>query len=94
MIPRVADRRIVTYGFCAAGRCARHQRQCSTAAAPTSTSRSSDRATGEPRIIDDLRLPMLGQHNVQNALAAIAVAQRAGHRRRDDPRGASPASPA
>jgi UDP-N-acetylmuramate--alanine ligase len=36
------------------------------------------RATNESRTIVDLRLPMFGQHNVQNALAAIAVAQEMG----------------
>ena len=36
------------------------------------------RATNESRIITGLRLPMFGQHNVQNALAAIAVAQEMG----------------
>ena len=37
-----------------------------------------NRATNESRTIVDLRLPMFGQHNVQNALAAIAVAQEMG----------------
>ena len=50
----------------------------STAAAPTSTCRSSNRTTNESRVIVDLRLPMFGQHNVQNALAAIAVATEMG----------------
>src|SRR5690606_12061014 len=32
------------------------------------------RTVGAPKIIRDLTLPMAGEHNVQNALAAIAVA--------------------
>ena len=40
------------------------------------------------RTIVDLRLPMFGQHNVQNALAAIAVAPGDGPARRDHPPGA------
>ena len=94
LIPRVADRRIITYGISAAGRRARHQPHGSTAAAPTSTCMVENRATNESRTIADLRLPMFGQHNVQNALAAIAVAQRAGHARRHDPPRAGAASPA
>jgi UDP-N-acetylmuramate--alanine ligase len=35
-----------------------------------------DRATGRSRTLKPLRLPMLGQHNVQNALAAIAIGSR------------------
>ena len=38
----------------------------------------ANRATNESRVIVDLRLPMFGQHNVQNSLAAIAVAQEMG----------------
>src|SRR5204863_4698322 len=37
-----------------------------------------NRAPNESRTIGGLRLPMFGQHNVQNALAAIAVAQEMG----------------
>ncbi len=36
------------------------------------------RATNQSRTIEGVRLPMFGQHNVQNALAAIAVAQEMG----------------
>jgi UDP-N-acetylmuramate--alanine ligase len=36
--------------------------------------RFADRATGRARRMGPLELPMLGNHNVQNALAAIAVA--------------------
>jgi UDP-N-acetylmuramate--alanine ligase len=37
-----------------------------------------NRATNQSRTIVDVRLPMFGQHNVQNALAAVAVAQEMG----------------
>ncbi len=36
------------------------------------------RRTGETILIDNLRLPMPGRHNVSNATAAVAVAQRLG----------------
>ncbi len=38
----------------------------------------TDRASGTRREIADLHLPMFGEHNVQNALAAIAVALEMG----------------
>ena len=37
-----------------------------------------DRFTGEVRRIDDLALPMLGKHNVLNAVSAVTVADRLG----------------
>jgi hypothetical protein len=46
-----------------------------------------DRGTGSrTRQLKPMHLPMLGQHNVQNALAAIAVARETGRRRGGDPR--------
>src|SRR5204862_7916270 len=38
----------------------------------------ANRATNSSRTIVDLRLPMFGQHNVLNALAAVAVAAEMG----------------
>ena len=38
----------------------------------------TDRATGEQRRLEALTLPMYGRHNVQNALAAVAVAAEMG----------------
>ena len=57
-----------------------------SAAAPGSTPSCSQR-DGSRRTIEGICLPMPGRHNVQNALAAIAVAHRARHRRRDDRQG-------
>jgi UDP-N-acetylmuramate--alanine ligase len=39
---------------------------------------ATDRLTGEQKTLADMRLPMPGSHNVQNALAAIAVARELG----------------
>jgi UDP-N-acetylmuramate--alanine ligase len=72
MIPRVADRRIITYGF---------SPQADIRAVNVET--SPDGSTfdievnarlGESRTISRIHLSMLGRHNVQNACAAIAVA--------------------
>ena len=77
MIPRVRDRRIVTYGF---------SRQADVRAINVSfgaagsrfDARLAERATGGSRMIRSIELPMLGQHNVQNALAGVAVAHELG----------------
>ena len=77
MIPRVADRRIVTYGM---------SPQADVRATNIATSTEgaaydvvvTDRIGGTSRVIDGLRLPMFGLHNVQNSLAAIAVGTEMG----------------
>jgi UDP-N-acetylmuramate--alanine ligase len=73
MIPRVSDRRLITYGFSAQA----DVRAIDVETDSTGSTFSvvmTERATGAETRIDRLRLPMLGLHNVQNALAAIAVA--------------------
>ena len=73
MIPRVSDRRIITYGFSpqADVRCINLQ--------PSSFATRFDvivtgRKSGDERLIQGLQLPMVGDHNVQNSLAALAIA--------------------
>ncbi|MEE3626862.1 UDP-N-acetylmuramate--L-alanine ligase [Nitrospirillum sp. BR 11752] len=78
LISRV-DRRIVTYGF---------NPQADLRATNLQTTVQgafydvvvSDRVAGEERTITGLHLPMYGLHNVQNSLAAIAVALNMGIR--------------
>lgn len=73
MIPRLSDHRIVTYGF---------SPQADVRAEKLETDKTgatfdvvlTDRVSRETRRAGPFRLPMLGAHNVQNALAAIAVA--------------------
>jgi len=73
MIPRVSDRRIITYG-----RSPQAEVRVTAIESTDDGSRFdvtiSDRAGGPPRALENLPLPMFGAHNVQNALAAIAVA--------------------
>ncbi len=38
----------------------------------------ADRTTGQDRVIPDLFLPMFGEHNVQNSLTVIAIAEEMG----------------
>jgi UDP-N-acetylmuramate--alanine ligase len=73
MIPRVSDRRIITYGF---------SPQADVRAERLATDRMgasfkvivTDRRKQRQREMGPFRLPMMGTHNVQNALAAVAIA--------------------
>jgi UDP-N-acetylmuramate--alanine ligase len=73
LLPRVADRRVVTYGFTAQA----DVQGVGVQPVPGGNRFSVViRARGEERRINDLVLPMPGRHNVQNALAAIGVADQ------------------
>jgi UDP-N-acetylmuramate--alanine ligase len=77
MIGRIEDRRIVTYGF---------NPQADIRATNISFLEGAshfdvivtDRRKGTETRLDGIRLPMPGEHNVQNALAAITVARELG----------------
>lgn len=77
MIPRVSDRRIVTYGFNA---------QASVRGTNVRMGKDgshfdvtfTDRISGKSESFSDVHLPMHGQHNVQNSLAALAVGRELG----------------
>jgi UDP-N-acetylmuramate--alanine ligase len=77
MIPRVSDRRIVTYGM---------SPQADVRAVHVEFGRDgatydvviTDRIAETSRTLQALRLPMFGPHHVQNSLAAIAVASEMG----------------
>jgi UDP-N-acetylmuramate--alanine ligase len=77
LIGRVVDRRIVPYGFSpqAAVRGVNPRR---IAGGSLFDVVLTDRSTGAESGIADIRLPMLGRHNVSNALAAVAVAHEMG----------------
>ncbi|HEX6440739.1 MAG TPA: UDP-N-acetylmuramate--L-alanine ligase [Stellaceae bacterium] len=77
MISRVSDRRILTYGF---------SPQADIRAANVRLGADgsrydaviADRVSGGERTLPDLFLPMFGEHNVQNSLTAIAIAEDMG----------------
>ena len=73
MIARLSDRRIVTYGFSPQAD-VRAERMVMDKLGATFEVAVTDRARNATRRMGPFRLPMLGAHNVQNALAAIAVA--------------------
>jgi UDP-N-acetylmuramate--alanine ligase len=76
IIPRLRDRRIVTYGFAA------HADVRGDNVTPVPGGNRFDVSLrdrhGEVRTIAGIELPMPGRHNVQNALAAIGVAAEMG----------------
>ena len=77
MIPRLSDRRVLTYGF---------SPQADIRAVDIQLGRDgarfdaviSDTLSDRARTVPELFLPMFGQHNVQNSLAAVAVAEALG----------------
>ena len=76
VLPRVRDRRVVTYGFSA---------QADVRGVDVTPVPGGNRFTvlvrtrdGQTRAIESIDLPMPGRHNVQNALAAVGVALEMG----------------
>jgi UDP-N-acetylmuramate--alanine ligase len=77
MIPKLSDRRVRSYGL---------SPQADIRAANIRLGAAGsefdaivvDRLNAKPRTIRDLFLPMFGEHNVQNSLAAIAIAAEMG----------------
>ncbi|WP_326524763.1 UDP-N-acetylmuramate--L-alanine ligase [Sphingomonas sp.] len=76
LIPRVRDRRIVTYGFAASA----DVRGVNVTPYPGGNRFEAivRHRDGTTRSIEHIDLPMPGRHNVQNALAAIGVALELG----------------
>jgi UDP-N-acetylmuramate--alanine ligase len=77
MVAKLTDRRILTYGLSP-------QADIRAANIRLGSDGShfdaviTERTSGAERTIPDLLLPMFGEHNVQNSLAAIAVAEELG----------------
>ncbi|HVB18278.1 MAG TPA: UDP-N-acetylmuramate--L-alanine ligase [Stellaceae bacterium] len=77
MIPRLSERRVLTYGF---------NPQANIRATNLRLGGDgshfdaviADRVTGGERLIPDLFLPMYGEHNIQNSLTVLAVAEEMG----------------
>ena len=77
LIPRIADRRVVTYGLGVNADVRAVNLRLDRGGADFNVL-VENRTTNQSRTIEGLRLPMFGQHNVLNALAAVAVAQEMG----------------
>ncbi|WP_211099931.1 UDP-N-acetylmuramate--L-alanine ligase [Acuticoccus kandeliae] len=76
MVGRIEDRRIITYG--ANPQADVRFVDVTYGSRTTFSVEIADRVTGEHRTIRHLSLPMPGVHNVSNATAAVAVADRLG----------------
>ncbi len=74
LIGQISDRRVVTYGLSPQAD-VRGVNLTNDHDGSTFDVVIADRKAGTSRTIAGLELPMLGQHNVVNALAAVAVAQ-------------------
>jgi UDP-N-acetylmuramate--alanine ligase len=70
---RVSDRRVLTYGLDAGADVGARDVRLDSEGARFDVVLGG-RASARERVIADLHLPMFGRHNVQNALAAVAVA--------------------
>jgi UDP-N-acetylmuramate--alanine ligase len=77
LIAKVPDRKIVTYGFSPQAAV----RASNVRIGPDGAHYDvviTDRVTEQVRTIEDVHLPMFGEHNVQNSLAAVVVAIQLG----------------
>jgi len=74
LIPQVSDRRIVTYGFSPQAM-VRGTNIRPSASGMTFDITFTDFGDEQAITIENVKLPMYGSHNVQNALAAIAIAR-------------------
>lgn len=89
LVPQITDRRVITYGFAEDA----HVRGLHLRLSPTGTmfdvdiisptahayqAHQAESVAALPKRLKDLFLPMVGAHNVQNALSCIAVAHELG----------------
>ncbi|MQX36740.1 UDP-N-acetylmuramate--L-alanine ligase [Roseospira navarrensis] len=77
LIPEVLDRKIVTYGFSPQA----DIRGINLRLGPDGGRFdvfATDRISGTTETLADMHLPMFGRHNVQNALAAVAIGREMG----------------
>nr|WP_221237124.1 UDP-N-acetylmuramate--L-alanine ligase [Roseospira goensis] len=77
LIPEVLDRKIVTYGFSPQA----DVRAVNVDLGPEGARFDltlTDRISGHVETLEGIRLPMFGRHNVQNALAALAIGREMG----------------
>jgi UDP-N-acetylmuramate--alanine ligase len=77
MIPRVSDRKLITYGMSPQADVRAVNIEASAGSLTFDVILTS-RDAGDKRTLKGLTLPMLGHHNVQNALAAISVTHEMG----------------
>jgi UDP-N-acetylmuramate--alanine ligase len=77
MIARLPERRLLTYGFSPQADI-RAVNVRLGAEGSRYDALIADRSNGTERVLGDLFLPMFGEHNVQNSLAVVAIAEELG----------------
>jgi UDP-N-acetylmuramate--alanine ligase len=77
LIPRMLDRKIVTYGLSPQADVRAIEIELGPGGSRY-TVQIAERLSGTERRLEGMTLPMLGDHNVQNSLAAIAIADAMG----------------
>lgn len=77
LIGKVSDRRVVTYGFSPQAM-VRGENLRPGPDGVTFDISFAETATQESEFVKDIRLPMFGRHNVENALAAAVIAREMG----------------
>ena len=77
LLPLFTDRKIVTYGLSPAAQ-VRGLNLLLDESGARFDAVVSERVTGGQRVISNIHVPMFGQHNVLNALAAVSVAAEMG----------------
>jgi len=78
LIPSVQDRKIITYGFNPQADVCVSEVKSNARGSVFDVTFAPWMNDGEALVLRDVHLPMLGRHNVQNSLVALAIAQEMG----------------
>lgn len=78
LIPRLTDRRLITYGFNPQADVKASNLRPEAGGTYYDVTFAPWLCGGKEETVKDFYLPMLGQHNVQNSLAALSIAQEMG----------------
>jgi UDP-N-acetylmuramate--alanine ligase len=74
LIPELTDRKIITYGFNSQADVHGFNLRTDSEGTTFDVAFAASLTGGEELIVRDLRLPMLGDHNVLNSMASLAIA--------------------
>ncbi|MCB1531798.1 MAG: UDP-N-acetylmuramate--L-alanine ligase [Alphaproteobacteria bacterium] len=78
LIPSVSDRRVITYGYSQQADVRASNVRIDASGSTFDVTFAPWLGEGEELVLRDVHLPMLGEHNVQNSLAALAIAKEMG----------------
>jgi UDP-N-acetylmuramate--alanine ligase len=78
LVPSVKDRKIITYGFNPQADVQVSNVRSNAEGSTFDVTFSAKICDGEEQVLRDVFLPMLGRHNVQNSIVALAIAHEMG----------------